>query len=157
MTNTGKGLILFFTTAYLLATDCCYAQIKEIDIVKADSIMHKNAKPLLVLISAEWCKFCDIQKNQLRKNKDFIEGMAGFHYAEFNAESKKSVRFGEKEYHFNASGGIHELAIALNGSPQLAFPTWVLLDKDLRVLFRYGGVLNPAQLKDLLKAIRTMN
>jgi len=127
---------------------------------KADSAMDREARPLLILVSTEWCRYCQMQKNQLRKNKDFQAKKNLFYFVEFDAESKEMIRFRGEEYRYRptgASSGIHTLALALNGSEHIAFPTWVLLDRNYQVLFRYNGVLSPKQLKELLQDIDKIN
>lgn len=118
--------------------------------------MIEEARPLVILLSTEWCKYCQMQKMQLQKNEGFIRRADNFYYIEFDAESRGRVRFHNQDYAFQARGtstGIHELAVALNGSDRVAFPTWVLLDKNYQVLFRYNGVLTEKQLNELMEAI----
>ncbi|KFF20012.1 MULTISPECIES: thioredoxin family protein [Bacteroidota] len=132
------------------------AQTESFAIEDVDSIMQTKQKPILILLSTDWCKYCQMQKNQLAKNKDFQKQADNFYYIIFNAESKDSIVFNQKTFQYKATGlssGIHELAIALNGSENIGFPTWVLLDSKYQVLFRYNGVLKPLEIKELLKAI----
>lgn len=132
------------------------AQTESFAIEDVDSLMQTQKKPILVLLSTDWCKYCQMQKNQLAKNKDFLKQADNFYYIIFNAERKDSIVFNQKNFQYKATGlssGIHELAIALNGSENIAFPTWVLLDAKYQVLFRYNGVLKPLEIKELLKAI----
>ena len=140
----------------LLLVSAGYAQTTPIPIGQVDCCMAQEAKPILILLSTDWCKYCRMQKNQLLKNKNFQAKMDQFYYVEFDAESKGKVRFHRQEYVFKPtalSSGTHELAVALNGPGQLSFPTWILLDKEYRVLFRYQGVLSSRQLEKLLEAI----
>lgn len=140
----------------LLLGSFCRAQVKPVPIEKADSLMNEQAKPLMILLSTDWCRYCQMQKSQLHKNKDFIKRTDSFYYVELNAETKESIRFHGQDYHFRENGvsaGIHELAVALNGSKRVAFPTWVLLDKNYQVLFRYNGALTRKQLNELMTAI----
>lgn len=160
MVKFSIGFSLFLILLLLFAGQHCFAQVKVMPVSKADSAMTRQAKPLLILLSTDWCKFCHMQKSQLRKNKEFIKKADSFYYVEFNAESKENIRFNGQDYHFRPSGastGIHEFAEALNGSERVAYPTWVLLDKNYQVLFRYNGVLAPKQLNELLTAIDEMN
>ncbi len=143
-----------------LFTSFCNAQINPVGIEKVDSLMTQHAKPILILLSTDWCQYCRMQKNQLRKNKDFAKKADLFYYVEFDAESKDDILFQGKSYTFKPTGkntGTHELARTLNGPGTLAFPSWVLLDRNYQVLFRHGGVLTPIQLKKLLDAIGDMN
>lgn len=132
------------------------AQTGSLAIEDVDSLMRIEKKPLLVLLSAEWCKYCQMQKSQLCKNKVFTKKAESFYYVVFNAESKEDISFNRQTYRYKPAGvsnGIHELATALNGSEQVAFPTWVLLGKDYRMLFKYDGLLTRQQMGELLKAI----
>lgn len=142
--------------AGLLFAIICQAQTKAIDISAVDSCMAKEAKPILILLSTDWCAYCQMQKNQLDKNKAFQAKSDLFYYVVFDAESKETIRWHGKDYAFKPTGvstGLHELAIALNGSGNIAFPTWILLDKDYRRLFHHKGVLAPKQLEDLLQTV----
>ena len=138
----------------------CQAQTKAIGISELDSCMTVDSKPILVLLSTDWCKYCQMQKNQLLKNKDFQNAGDLFYYVLFDAESKEKVRLHGQDYSFKPTGvstGVHELAIALNGSDKLAFPTWVLLDKNYQVLFRHQGVLAPKQLAGLFRTMQELS
>jgi len=135
------------------------AQRNAFAIEEADSLLRDGRKPVLILLSTESCKYCQMQKHQLAKNVDFSGHDRPFHYVEFDAERRDTVVFGQQTFRYKPTGttsGIHELAVALNGSERVAFPTWVLLDAEQGVLFRHGGVLNPPEMRKLLEAIGTM-
>ena len=134
-----------------------FAQTTALPIEKMDSSVLADPKPMLILLSTDWCKYCQVQKAQLRKNRVFQNKHSDFYYAEFNAETNKTVNFHENVYNFIPSGiisGIHELAIALNGGDeQLSFPTWIVLDKEYQVLFKNNGVLSEKQLNEVLNTL----
>lgn len=133
------------------------AQIYPLPVGKVDSTMVQDAKPLLILLSTDWCKYCQMQKNQLQKNTDFQNGADHFYYIEFDAESKENTTFHQQNFAFNPTFKTHELAIALNGSHKMSYPTWVLLNTDYQVLFRHNGVLLPKQIQELLSVIEKAN
>ncbi len=128
--------------------------------VLADS-MRVKSKPVFLLLSTDWCKYCSMQKAQLRKNKDFRDAMEEFYYVEFNAETKDSISFDGKMYRYKSNGattGVHELAEILGSTKEgLSYPTWVLIDKKYQILLKHKGVLAPNELKIVLNAIREMN
>lgn len=155
-----KSFFLVLSVVLLSASAYCTAQVKALPLLEADSSMQSAPKPLLILLSTDWCKYCQIQKNQLTKNTDFMKRADQFYYAEFNAESKEAIQFNGNTYRFKPTGiatGIHELAIALSGGEQLAFPSWVLLNEKYQVLFRYQGLLSPQQIKELLNTLDKVN
>lgn len=140
----------------LFVTGSSLSQIKSISIAHVDSLLTSEPKPLLILLSTDWCQYCQMQKQQVRKNKTFKEKSNLFYYVEFDAESKQTIRFDEKDYTYKPTGaniGTHELALALNGPHRLAYPTWVLLDQNYQVIFRHAGVLPRAQLEELLDTL----
>ncbi len=160
MKRISKGCHLFIIAIFLLSAIPCSAQLKSVSIESIDSSMSREAKPLLILLSTDWCKYCQLQKNQLQNNKEFLNQSTDFYYVEFNGESKEKIHFLGQEYQYKATGvetGLHELAVALNGSERVSFPTWVLLDSNYQVLFRYNGVLASKQLNELIAAIDKIN
>jgi thioredoxin-related protein len=122
----------------------------------ADSI-KAQAKPVLILLTTDWCKYCKIQKVQLEKNHDFQAARNNFYFVEFNAETQDSILFNEKVYHYKSSGlstGIHELAVELGNQKQgISYPLWIILDKDYQILLRRNGLLSGQQIQEIVKAI----
>ncbi len=155
-----KIIFTLLTACGLLTAVMSRAQTTPFSIIQVDSLLKQTPKPVLILLSTDWCQYCQMQKQQLRKNKKFEEKSALFYYVEFDAESKEPIRFQEKDYVYKPTGaniGTHELALALNGPHRLAYPTWILLDKNYQVLFRHGGVLPPAQLEELLDTLEKVD
>ena len=146
---------------YLIITDCrlCSGTGKK-HYYPHRSIgrQHKaQAKPVLILLTTDWCKYCKIQKIQLEKNHDFQAARNYFYFVEFNAETQDSILFNEKVYHYKSSGlstGIHELAVELGNQKQgISYPLWIILDKDYRVLLRRNGLLSGQQIQEIVRAI----
>lgn len=132
------------------------AQTNLIAIEHVDSMMRISKKPVLILLSTKWCKYCQMQKNQLKKNSAFLKKADSFYYVVFDAERKDPITFHQKTFYYKPTGmssGIHELAIALNGSEQTAFPTCLVLNSSYQVVFKRSQVLKPAEIQELLKAI----
>lgn len=140
-----------FTIWALLTSLRAGGQTPPLDFRVLQDSMNVQPKPVLLLLSTDWCVYCKMQKFQIRRNKKFMKSSHYFYYAELNAESKEPLKFRGKIYRFlpnGTSSGVHELAVALgkhNGT--LAYPTWVVMDKDLNILYRHSGVLDK---KDLL-------
>ncbi len=158
MTGIRKYIWLTAFVLSAVSTDGM-AQANSLPASRLDSSMQASARPVLMLLSTDWCRYCRMQKYQLLRNKNFSEQENLFYYVEFNAESKEEVIFQGRRYGYKATGistGIHELAMAVNGSETISFPTWILLDKNSRVIFRYNGVLEPGQMKSLLTVIEEM-
>ena len=122
--------------------------------------MQTEPRPVLILLSTDWCRFCHLQQGQVRKNTQFLAQQGDFYYIEFNAETKKDLVFKGEKYVYKTSGtssGIHELAVKLgSGTKGISFPTWVLLDKNYQTVFRNEGVLSVAALATVVKGIQEL-
>ena len=159
---TGERVIrhLVFQAAFILSISlpCAAQQLNTLSASALDSAVQAAPRPILFLLSTDWCKYCRMQKNQILKNKDFQNAATElFYYVGFNAESKEDIALNGHRYRYKATGvstSLHELAVALNGSDAITFPTWVLLDEGYEVLFRHSGVLSPNQLKEMLAALK---
>jgi len=154
------SIVPLLTVICIMLGTYCPAQISALTMAQADSSMQREPKPLLILLSTDWCRYCRMQKNQLRKNKDFQSALSQFCFAELDAESRETIRFRGRSWAYRPTGesvGIHSLAEALTGGEETAYPAWVLLDKAYQPIFHYNGVLTAEQLKILLRAIETIH
>ncbi|GGG74866.1 hypothetical protein GCM10007415_03010 [Parapedobacter pyrenivorans] len=148
---------LVFAITILLFPEA-QGQVKSIPIGELADSMRSQSKPALILITTEWCTYCQMQKAQLRKNADFQSASADFHFSEFDAETRDPIVFADTTYHFKNTGvstGRHDLAYMLgNQHNRLAFPTWVLVNENLEIIFKYPGILKPSDLEALIGALR---
>lgn len=143
---------LFIAVMVVFLGGSSNAQVKPVPARHIDSLMSRQAKPMLVLLSTEWCKFCYLQKSQIKKSDRLQTHSDRFYYVEFDAESNEQVRFNQQNYQYPAnttSRAIHPLAIALNGSERVSFPSVIVLDPTYRVVFRHQGILTKKQLNEL--------
>ncbi len=119
----------------------------------ADS-MKETPKPVIMEITTDWCTYCKMQKAQIQRDKKLIHLLSKYYFVEMDAEGKEDILFNQKTYQFQPhglSGGIHELAIFLGGSG--GYPTWVFLNKDYQVVFRYSGVIKPSDLIEIISQL----
>ncbi|WP_149913863.1 thioredoxin family protein [Sphingobacterium cavernae] len=141
---------------FICAWQVSHAQILPTKIEQIDSLMAKQPKPILVLLSTDWCQYCAMQHRQIQRNKNFKQKSDHFYFVDFDAESKDKIKFQNKEYVYKPTGiniGTHELVFVMIGSNKISYPSWVLLDKQYQPIFRHNGLLNPQQLNELLDAI----
>ncbi len=132
------------------------AQEKAIlNITQLDSAMAVNPKPVVMLLSTEWCKYCKMQKAMLQNDKSLLTGSV--YFIEFDAESKGDITFNGKKYSYKPNGlntGVHELAVFLASQKDkvMSYPTWMVLDENYTVVYRYSGVMQADGLKELFEA-----
>lgn len=144
----------------LFVADNSLSQIKPVSIHALDSLMTAEAKPTLILLSTEWCQYCQMQKVQMQKNKVEKSVADQFYYVEFDAESKETVTVNGNTYSYKPTGlnlGIHEFAQRLNGNKKLIYPTWILLNQEQKILFRHQGALLSKDLNRLFETIVKTN
>lgn len=150
-------LLSSFFGMILLDSSAVSAQGRPLDFKHLQDSMRVQPKPVLLLLSTDWCVYCKMQKFQIRRNKKLEKSSSHFYYAELNAESKEPLMFKGRTYRFLPNGesaGVHELAVALgkhNGT--LAYPTWVVMDKNLNILYRHSGVLNAHDLQRVAESL----
>lgn len=154
-------LLSGFFGMVMLNPSVVQAQVRPLDFKHLQDSINVRPRPVLLLLSTDWCVYCKMQKFQIRRNKKFEKSRRHFYYAELNAESKEPLKFKGRTYRFLPNGessGVHELAVALgkhNGT--LAYPTWIVMDKDLNVLYRHSGVLTKKDLQDLTESLMKLN
>lgn len=136
-------------------------QVRTTPIGELADSLRLYPKPALILLSTDWCKFCQMQKAQLRKNRDFAKLLDSYYYVEFDAESTEDIQFNGQTYHHRNTGiktGTHDLAVALGQTDKgLSYPTWVLMDAEFNIVFRYGGTLRPKELFAIMTAYLAEN
>jgi thioredoxin-related protein len=124
--------------------------------------MIKKPKPILIKIYTDWCVYCKMQDQQLKKS-DSLKNIINknFYFAELDAETTDSIYFNGKGYGYKAGGisaGINELAEILgkqNG--QLTYPAIIILNSEYQILYRLQGLINNVQLIQLLHTIQYAN
>lgn len=148
------SVFILSTLAFFYAN----AQMNAVPIGELTDSMRLHPKPALILISTSWCTYCQAQKAQLKKHKDFQSASAYLYFVELDAETTEPITFNDTTYRFRSTGvstGSHELAHALGTlNNRLAFPTWVLVNENFEILFKYPGVFRPRDLAELLGTLR---
>lgn len=119
--------------------------------------LAKDPKPILIHVYTDWCTYCMMQENGIKKSAE-LSSLLGkeLYYLKLNAENKETISFNHERYHFKPNGpttGIHELALALGkGNKDIAYPTWFILDANYKVQYSFSGYLKPKDLNTLLLA-----
>ena len=119
-----------------------------------DSLPEKLDKPILIYMKTDWCSICKIQKHRMEKDLELKNLMdKKVYFITFNPEKHKdSINFFGKIYNYisNGNSGIHELAVEISPNKKPVYPSWVLIDKDGKVLFRNEGLVNNGIFKLLI-------
>lgn len=126
-----------------------------------DSLLAVAPKPVVVFLTAPWCKYCkNMQQTTLRNGQ--VVGLLNddFYFIPFNGEQEDPVSFRGYTFRFEPKGrnsGTHQLARVLgtleDGS--LAYPTLVFLNPQLEIVFQHNAFLSADQLSPLLQRFRS--
>ena len=124
-------------------------QVSLRPIDKADSLLAKSSKPMLVLVSAPWCKWCEKFKQQVLMD-EMLAGLDDrWYFFELNDESPSDVEFLGNTYKSSAKDH-HGLTLALNGENRLTLPAIFILNESGEVMFEHRGYLNAESLHAVL-------
>ena len=136
-------LRIIISTLFIIVVGFLSAQ-NQINWTSFDDIndsLRKEAKPVLVFIHTDWCKYCKMQENTTFKDVEVVQELNNFYYCiRLDAEVSDSIFFLGRVYD-NSLNSYHELANFLgkiNG--KLSFPTTVVLDASLQLTERIIGL-----------------
>jgi thioredoxin-related protein len=120
----------------------------------ADS-MKVRPKRVFVKIYTQWCGPCKMMDRKTLSKARIIEPLNDYYYSiELDAESKEEIRFKDSVFTFDpglGASGVHNLAVHLGkDAGHLSFPTVVILDENLEVIYRYPSFMSVANLEEVL-------
>ena len=127
-------------------------KIQWVTFKQAQQQMKQKPKKIFVDLYTDWCGWCKVMDKKAFSDPQVIKYLNENYYAvKFDAEQKGVVNFSGKDFKFIKSGrsGYHELAAALTEG-NLAYPTVVLIDEQLKPLTYLGGYQSPEDLMDIL-------
>jgi len=128
-----------------------YSFEKAIEINKAAK--KKKKKKFFVDVYTDWCGWCKKMDASTFTDKQVAEVMNKYFYAvKLNAERKDTVKYNGNIYvnpSPNSSRSTHQLALTLLKG-QLAYPSFVVMNKDESVITTIMGYREPKDLIPLL-------
>lgn len=131
------------------------AQVKPITF---EELENAEPRPVLVMITTKWCKYCHAMKNNILKNKEVSELITNkYHLLFLDAEEWRDIRFNGRVFKYKPSGsntGINELAVELGMiRGQISYPSISILDDKKNIIYQKDGYLKAKELLFLLKSI----
>jgi thioredoxin-related protein len=121
-------------------------QTRPVSFEDLSRLQAKEARPVFVLITTGWCKYCHAMKTMLLRHKTVSQLMEDKFYLVFmDAEEKKDILFAGKL--FRNKTGIHELALELgiiNG--QISFPSFCILNDKNEIIYQHAGYIGPKEM-----------
>lgn len=145
-------------TIMLLAAAKCFGQLQQTPIDQLESKQDSSARPVVVFIQTDWCKYCAAMKNTTFKNEEAIRRInKDFYFVSLDGEMKSTVDWKGESYNFLPTGnntGYHELARKLgevNG--QLNYPVTVILNEELEIIHQQVGFISAMALVEMLESV----
>jgi thioredoxin-related protein len=150
-----------FTLAItLLISLSSFGQIEEwTDISHVEDSLRHHPKMVFIFIYTDWCKVCEMEKNNLFSKDDLNEIKDNFYWVKINGETQEDIKFRGVNYRFVPTGsdqGYHEFVSQLfqgNRAPS-AYPGNIVLDNRLQRLYFKNGLLDSQELIEVTKKFK---
>ena len=147
-----KVLIIYI---FILNYSLTYSQVERVYMNSIDEKMKLSPKKVIILISTDWCSYCEVQKKIMKNGNVKVKENPPFYYVEFDAESKDNYLFNGQNYFYNPKMKTHPLAIALNeGNKNMIYPLWVIINENYEIIYKKSAFLKPRSLQQLLDKIQ---
>ena len=105
-----KRLILIF---YVFISFLSKAQeINWVNFEDLPTLSRKEAKPIMVFIHTDWCKYCLMQEQNTFTDSVVVSDLNKNYYCiKLDAESEKTISFLNRKY--SKKGNLHALSLSL--------------------------------------------
>jgi thioredoxin-related protein len=141
---------------YLLLAAVAPAQVHYTTFEQLDSAVQAAPRKTFVLIRTSWCAYCNMMEHTTLQNKAVVQLLNScFYSVSLDAEQQQPIYFKGKKYAFQPRGngsGMNELAaLLMQGEKAALYPSFVLLDEQYHIIFRYSGYIDGKQLLHILQ------
>lgn len=125
-----------------------YTQVK---IDSVDILMKTEPKFIIVNISSKGCIYCMMQEKKIKKDKLLQQNLASQVYSiSIMAEHSNSFKFDSTNFK-NMETFIDKYGKDKFG--YLAYPLWIIFDKQYQPIYRYYGLLKNEEIEKLLQIL----
>lgn len=142
--------LLIFCMSCIWFTTNLYAQ--EIISHKPELLESTSPKKRIVLVTTDWCKFCELFKQTSLKDDAVVQLVnKQFIFIELDAEDERTITLNQVPFK-KETNQYHELAMELaaqNG--KLSFPSLVILNNKNEIVFQHQGYLDPEEFHAVLQ------
>jgi len=128
-------------------------QNRPVQFEDLQSLQAREAKPVVVLIMTDWCKYCHaMQHTMLKHSKVSVLLGNKFHTVFLNAEDRKDIFFAGRNFKYKS--GMNELAVQLaKNHGQVSFPSLCILNSQNEILYQHDGYLSAQAMLFILRKI----
>lgn len=125
------------------------AQVALHPISDADALQADTPRPMVILVSAPWCKWCAQFKAQTLKDPRLTALGESFYFFELNDEDKQPITFFAQSYD-SMSGDHHQLSVALFGEAPVSLPGIFVMNERGVIVFANSGFMTAEELNAAL-------
>ena len=147
-----------FVILLLFSMVCARAQTYSLTFEELELLRNKEARPIAVFIYTDWCKYCAHMKATTFRDEEVINLLNNkFYFTKLNAEQQSPITFNGFYFGYIPTGnevGVHQLAKELGTiRDQLSYPTFVVLNPNLEIIFQYDGFMDKETMRFALEKL----
>jgi thioredoxin-related protein len=117
----------------------------------ASARMQKEKRPILIDLYTDWCGWCKVMDRKTYSNKNVTQYIQDkFYPVKLNAETRDSIQWNGRQYHFSSDYRSNEFAVYLTRG-RLEFPTTVVIPLDGSEPQAIPGYLEPKDFELIAK------
>ncbi|HEV3251033.1 MAG TPA: DUF255 domain-containing protein [Puia sp.] len=152
--QTGK---LLFLSAWVIIFSCGQKptgytdHVRWMSLNEASASLQKEKRPVFIDLYTDWCGWCKVMDRKTYSNTNVARYLQeNFYPVKVNAESRETMTWAGKSYHFNPDFRSNDFAVYVTQG-RLEFPTTVILPTDGSEPQAIPGYLEPKDLELIVK------
>ena len=131
------AILSVLLTINLNAQDINWVTFEELPILG-----QKEAKPIIVFIHTDWCKYCMMQEQITFSDSSIVADLNESYYCvKLNAETNETISFLNRDYRNNGNTNLLSWVLGAQNN-RLSFPTTVTLSPQFQITNRWVGYLS---------------
>ena len=144
-----------FMTLLLFMSYSCFGQVNWQSSEEVSKQFSSEQRPILIALKTDWCKVCKMQEQMVFNDSSVYQKLNDFFYTiQLDPEKDTDQLFFGRNYAGATAHNYHELGAYLMGEQSQVFPSMVLLDKQLNIVYRKEGFISRSELLSVLEAIK---
>lgn len=121
---------------------------------KVSKVFSLNQRPIIVVLKTDWCKVCKMQEQMVFQDTSIYKKLNHLFYTvQLDVEKDTNQLFFGRRYAGASAHSYHELGTYLMDKESLVFPSVVVLDKRLNIVFKKEGYLSKTEFLSVIEGI----
>lgn len=135
------AILILFVAVSSIAQEVNWVSFEDLP-----SLTKKEAKPIMVFIHTDWCKYCLMQEQNTFTDSLVVADLNKNYYCvKLDAETDETISFLNRDY--GKLGNTNSLSWVLGAqNDQLSYPTTVTLSPQFQITNRWVGYLSKEDL-----------